>query len=308
MMLPADTRIGSSLPMTLVSTEPRPVFLLGADASAAVLAAELAAHPAELLPTIAQQSGTASSAVGKATLDSYLFHQTDLSGAESGASSTTLSSAGRLIDSLLHAVQQGGAPTAVLGKSPLVNAPTVGADRIAEALHGAVATSGLFYESHVVEWADGKREMSDLLREPQTQLGNSVSNDTKTTASIGNEAAQLINAQLNTLEHQRLQWQGEVWPGQRMDWQVSQDAPEGGDRDGPELQSWQSAVRFELPGLGVVSATIHLLGENLHIQLRTATETTATALRDHSQQLADALGAAGSPLDSLTVKQDECAG
>src|SRR3989442_3250873 len=141
MVLPADTRVGSSLPMTLVSTDPRPVFLLGTDASTAGLGGEVAAHPAEHFLTTAQQAGTASSAVNQATQDSYTFHQTGLNGAESGAASTTLSRAGRLIANLLHAARQSGAPTAVLGKSPLVNAPTVGAARIAEALQGAVETS-----------------------------------------------------------------------------------------------------------------------------------------------------------------------
>jgi hypothetical protein len=46
---------------------------------------------------------------------------------------------------------------------------TPGATRPACALRDAVASSGLFYESHVAEWAEGKRPLASLLLEPQMQ-------------------------------------------------------------------------------------------------------------------------------------------
>ncbi|HTN67028.1 MAG TPA: flagellar hook-length control protein FliK, partial [Burkholderiaceae bacterium] len=108
-----------------------------------------------------------------------------------------------------------------------------------------------------------------------------------------------------TLENQRVLWRGELWPGQPLEWEISKDAPQGGDPAAAEAEpAWHSVVRFELPLLGKVSGAIRLVGQRLHMQLRTETDAAALALRTHGAELADALSAAGSPLDSLTVKRD----
>jgi hypothetical protein len=121
--------------------------------------------------------------------------------------------------------------------------------------------------------------------------------------TMSSESVRMISLQLDTLEQRHVAWHGELWPGQPMEWEVTEEAP---DRrpDDPE-KSWQSAVRFELPTLGPVSATIRLTGERLQVQVRTANEAAASLLRTHGGELSSALEAAGSPLDQLTVKRDE---
>lgn len=122
---------------------------------------------------------------------------------------------------------------------------------------------------------------------------------------INPQATQLINAQLHTLEHQSFIWQGQLWPGQRMEWEVSRDAPESnGNAEGGGQQSWRSTMRFELPELGTISATIHLQGERVNVLVKAENENVATTLRAHGGDLASALKAAGSSLDSLTVSGD----
>jgi hypothetical protein len=64
-------------------------------------------------------------------------------------------------------------------------------------------------------------------------------------------------------------------------------------------------VRFELPALGSVSATILLTGDRLQIQVRSTSDATVATLRNHGPELANALEAAGSRVDSLLIKQDE---
>src|SRR3546814_16979581 len=44
--------------------------------------------------------------------------------------------------------------------------------QIAGAMKNAIAFSGLFYESHVAQWAIGKRPRSDLLNEPLAKRGS----------------------------------------------------------------------------------------------------------------------------------------
>ncbi|TWJ26475.1 flagellar hook-length control protein FliK [Geobacter argillaceus] len=58
-----------------------------------------------------------------------------------------------------------------LGRSVrLSDGPPVDTARLAASLREALTTSGLFYESHLVEWAAGKRQLSSIMQEPQASL------------------------------------------------------------------------------------------------------------------------------------------
>lgn len=306
MALPPGSKAGDTLDLTLLSTQPRPTFLLGK--------------------------------------------------AEAGAT-TSLSNAGRLIGNMLQLAQQGDMPTTLVGKTALLAAPGASSAQIAGALQNAVTFSGLFYESHVAQWAMGTRPASDLLREPPAkhslaaQGGNTqpppadaASNDlgklmanmrawvggeralpdllsTSQTGSMdqeniapvagkqqdiaASEGIKLINLQLDVLEQRRIMWQGELFPGQPLEWEISDDTPEKNKDQAEPEASWKSTVRFSLPTLGSVSATIRLSGEHVQVQVHTANEESAATLRSHGKLLADALGAAGSTLDALLVKQGD---
>jgi hypothetical protein len=308
----------------------------------------------------------------------------DQTSAKTGDARATLSTAGKMIDQLLQSAQQGGASTAVIGKVPVMRAPGGDPNQVAAALQDAVDQSGLFYESHLAQWAEGSRSLAEVMREPQAKIasppnialkpggstdsvllrhliqqwnasgrslpdlvrelqtrtgnflrpdaaalsqpqaaanylnnlveqwtgsGRSMQDlmppnaDQSTAQPINQHAAQLVNSQLHALEHQRFVWQGELWPGQKMEWEVSRDAPQGRSDDSQQ-QSWQSAVRFELPTLGTITATVHLSGQRVNVFVKTATDEAAATLRAHGGELAQALQAAGSPLDSLIVNRD----
>ncbi|MES2534923.1 MAG: flagellar hook-length control protein FliK [Pseudomonadota bacterium] len=309
MRLPAGTRVGASLDLTLVAKQPRPTFLLQ-QASAAPIR-------------------------------------------QAGADTTTLSNTGRLIGNLLQTVRQDSAPATLVGKAPLVASPAAGTAVIASALENTLARSGLFYESHVGQWAAGSRPLAVLLLEPQNQTATTAStapasetppppvphasaadklavpasgapdlppeeapqpaaprspaaenhepDSVSQLSAPGPESARLINLQLDTLEHRRVAWQGELWPNQPLSWEVSEHAP---DRDAPEaLPSWQSTVHFSLPSLGPVSATIRLAAGHVQVQVHTASDAAAETLRTHGAALAASMEAAGLPLDALRVKQ-----
>ena len=137
----------------------------------------------------------------------------------------------------------------------------------------------------------------------------SLSSDTATLKPaqvLHPDTAQLVNLQLNVLDQPRVQWRGEVWPGQQMEWEVREDdQPAPRAAKGDEERSWQSVVRFDLPTLGKVAATITLVGDHVQVQVRAANPQTADTLRSFSGRLSQALDAAGTRLDSLHVKQDE---
>jgi hypothetical protein len=296
MKLPDGSRVGDTLDMTLIGLRPRPTFLLG--------------------------------------------QRTDDPAATIGA-------AARLIDSLLRAAQKDGAAATLVGKAPLLPSSSADAPHIASALQDGLAFSGLFYESHLRQWVEGSRTLTDLMHEPQmmqmtsgspaaladdsqqapsaairheaTTGGRSLSDPASAdgmatdsghmTDALNIDAHKLIGLQLDALEQKRVQWQGELWPGQKLEWEVKRDVLEhpAEQQANEARQCWQSTVRFELPALGAVSATIQLSGDRVQMHVRAASEPTAATLRRHGGELASALDAAGTHLDLLTVRQDESA-
>ena len=291
--LPPGSKVGDQLQLTLLATEPRPTFRLDG---------------------------------------------------EGGAAPTKLSTAGKLIDTLLSS----NSGSALIGKTALVSSPATAPAQLAEVLQHTLASSGLFYESHLQQWNAGERPLAEVLREPQNQhlasasgsigaetaaapqsasvdgtlstatnlldakgaaatISSSTDPDTlKTVQVLHPETAQLVHLQLNTLDQPRVQWRGEVWPGQQMEWEVREDdQPAQRTAKGDEERSWQSVVRFDLPTLGKVAATITLVGDHVQVQVRAANSHTADTLRSFSSRLSQALDAAGTRLDSLHVKQDE---
>ncbi|MCK9213163.1 MAG: flagellar hook-length control protein FliK [Rhodoferax sp.] len=82
----------------------------------------------------------------------------------------TLSVAARAVSAIL--ASQDGASTKITGTEPLWSAAqSVQAPLLAATLAAAVANSGLFYESHLAQYAAGTRPLAQLAQEPQARLG-----------------------------------------------------------------------------------------------------------------------------------------
>ena len=293
MALPAGTQPGTELPMTLVSTHPRPAFQ---QAGAGQL----------IHPTLVQQDLPGLRASGMAALAAFqaqLAPGAEQAGADPRNAHVSLSDAGRTIARILSAGQQAaGEAASIRSAAPLSGAGTPEPARLAQTLAGTLAQSGLFYESHVAEWAEGKRPLPELLREPQMQRAMADGAAKGMAAEADPAAAQLISQQLSAHENGRVMWQGQVWPGQDMQWEIHKDAPEGGQRGPLEPEpGWRSGLRLRFAGLGEIAATVVIVGDQLHIQLKAASDDTGALLRARSGELVTALGAAGSPLASLDI-------
>ena len=230
-----------------------------------------------------------------------------------------LSPAARAIASALaSAYTAPGVPVTINGKAPLSAGGPPDPAKLSEGLQRALGDSGLFYESHVAEWATGKRPLQDLQREPQMQrhaaLQSTQQNPLEAAAKLAAgpdlSAAQMINQQLHTQEQGKVLWQGDAWPGQPMQWLVEREQQrEGGQggrdgRNGEPDTVWRSGVRFRFPLLGTVGAKVTLVGDQVHIAVESGSEETADTLRAWAGALQQALDAAGAPLASLAIKAE----
>ncbi|MDN2708723.1 flagellar hook-length control protein FliK [Janthinobacterium sp. SUN118] len=312
MQLPAGAQLGTEIPLTLIGINPRPSFQIGNNrdqpASALLTYADAEAEPeaADLRgpQAGAAQAGTRASSTAATLLSRAPLTPANLLPALAGDTpAPELSTTARAISSVLvQAESAPGAPLSLVGKTPLMAAPGADPAQVAHKLRDAVGSSGLFYESHVAEWAEGKRPLASLLLEPQMQ--KAAQGETQKSGT-DLASAQLINLQLHTHEQARVQWQGEAWPGQKMQWDIAKDAPEGGQHDGrdgdEEATAWRSSVRFQFPLLGDLAAQVVLQGGRVAIQMQAGSEGSAETLRQHAARLEAALDAAGWPLSSLTI-------
>ena len=320
MQLPAGAQLGTEIPLTLIGINPRPSFQIGNNrdqpASALLTYADAEAEPdaaeARSSQAGAAQAGTRASSTAATLLSRAPLTPANLLPALAGDTpAPELSTTARAISSVLSQAESvPGAPLALVGKTPLMAAPGADPAQVAQKLRDTVGSSGLFYESHVAEWAEGKRPLASLLLEPQMQ--KATPGETPRTGT-DLASAQLINLQLHTHEQARVQWQGEAWPGQKMQWDISQDTPEGqqhaGTEGDEEATAWRSNVRFQFPLLGDLAAHVVLQGGRVAIQLQAGSEASADTLRQHAARLEASLDAAGWPLSSLTIAgQPEAAG
>lgn len=301
MPLPAGADVGTQVPLTLVALTPRPTFQLQTGQGSPAFAE---AGPAP--DGTAAQSGPLALLEGKdaaalartAALLAGTRSLAQVPGGSADGANARISSAGKLLGDIIAAAQNAGmketAGGAAVGRTPLLGAPTGDTAVLARALQDGLGKSGLFYESHVAEWAEGTRTRTDLAAEPQAR-GMAPPTDPNT--------AQLINLQLNAHEQGRVAWQGQLWPGQDLHWDVERKDDEAPGRGGGDAEgaTWQSSLRLRFGALGEVSARVVLSGSQLHIRLDAADAAVGAQLEAHGARLHDALAAAGTPLSTLAI-------
>jgi hypothetical protein len=162
----------------------------------------------------------------------------------------------------------------------------------------------------VAAWSRGERTLEQLQREPQMQQAQRAPEHSNDTAGMPDRtAAQQINQQLLTHEQGRVQWQGEAWPGQPMQWEIQrQTEREPRGRSGAEAEAspiWRSSLRLRFTALGELSATITLVGQQVHLQLQTDDAASGATLRAQAGVLEQAMAAAGIPLTSCQIQDGD---
>jgi hypothetical protein len=297
MPLPQGAQVGTQVPLTLVAVTPRPTFQVQTGQGAPAFAEAGPPLPEGADPQsspLAYLEGKNAAALTRAAaLLAGTRGLAQLPGGGADGANASISPAGKALGDVIAAAHKAGTQaSAAVGRTPLLDGPSADAGAIAQALRHGLDKSGLFYESHMAEWAEGARSRADLAQEPQAR-GMPPATDPNT--------AQLINLQLNAHEQGRIAWQGQLWPGRDMHWEVERDASGhqgGADADGA---TWQSSLRLRFGALGEVAARVVLAGEQLHIRLDAPDAGIKDLLDGYRARLAQALDAAGTPLSTLAI-------
>ena len=211
-------------------------------------------------------------------------------------STTEISTAANLIGHYLKQAESDGVTSRFQATTVVTNNPS-NPQVMAHDLKNAVTNSGLFYESHLSDLVQSNQSLSAIKQEPQNQANSPI--------------AILMSQQLAILENQRMSWHGEVWPGQKMDWDVYQQQ-QNADGKQPSNQSQAdqdrpitSEMTLHLPHLGKISARISLTDGRMRVNILAEHPETLEMLTAKRLGLAEAIGKNGQQLDALTVVRHE---
>lgn len=302
MNLPKNTQAGDSVELVFVTDKPRLTFVLARD-----------------LGTV--QANTAGPAKPQISL------------------SETARFLGALLEKAAQPESRQGKAQNVAQTAPLLAGSPGKTFDFAQALRGAVTQSGLFYESHQAQWVAGDRPLADLLREPQGRLSQAVANNASTsatgTATPGTQAAQqqtsaaspqndmqtsskptgtvqpahpdtlpLVRQQLEALDSRQVMWQGQVWPGQTMDWKIEERAAREQDTGEIVQSEWQTSLRLVLPQLGEITAKLTLHPQGIRLHLDASEAVTAKLMAEQQAALQSGMETSGLQLVEIKVRHE----
>ncbi|NEX62702.1 flagellar hook-length control protein FliK [Noviherbaspirillum galbum] len=313
MVLPMGTKVGDTFSMALVAKEPRPTFLLVPPEESAPANLSTTARLVDHLLQSAPQEKPLPVRPANPVLPAPELARAPQPEALATALRDSVESSGIFYESHLREWTEGGRSLEDVKQEPQARLPGFNAPaseqqrsepptasqltRLAARLGDANAMAGTL--DRVIEQTHAAQAQSSLHQAADVTV---IMAATPSLPEIAPEAANMIQQQLAILEHQRIEWRGELVPGQPMEWEISREEPRKNAPSEAE-GSWSSRLRLTLPALGEISATIRLTGDRVQVQLDAASDESSQALQEHGAALADALAAAGSPLEFFSVKR-----
>lgn len=318
--LPRGTKTGDNLTLTFLSYSPQATFQLN-DGSSEASIVQLSLPPSlkgENSPVgLLSKSLDPSKPTALLEAEQYLRSSTTPDGTTNTnfyTNNKNLSSRARLSEfaqvfGLIFANARANTQlTSLENLEPVVAQTTdlANPSTVAAALENTIKSSGLFYEHHLSKWAQNNFEKSALAAEPQNNLGALTENQASDGSNGFEQAlALIVTKQLDVLENDQLQWFGKLTPETPFEWHITRGREKTNREPEVNTNTWQTAVKFSLPNLGEVSATIFLQNNNLKFMLNGETPETLGKLKANASNLTDSLSAHGAQISTFIVGRSE---
>jgi hypothetical protein len=260
------------------------------------------------------------------------------------AGDARVSDTGRWLSGFLGATAEQLPAQATLGiLRTLLGEPPLDSTLVGRMLQQGLRESGLFYESHLARWFGGDFPLADLLREPQGQLSHlkQTALMPQPTAPQAEELARamlktgslevmeavlkgagsghpqegiadqrtlaVVHDQLTALQNGQVLYRGDLFPGQRMEWSVSEREARR-NKEGGQERSWDTALQITLPKLGAVTARLKLDGNRVSVDIRAGEVASIGVLDTGRPRLVEQLEAAGLAPVEIGIKHDASQG
>ncbi len=229
-------------------------------------------------------------------------------------SDASISQTGRFIDVLIQDTGKSAAHFPAV-TTPIVTDLPINKQDFPALLQKAIDQSGLFYESHLAKWINGKNSLEKLQLEPQNKLTTSTNEPQPAPGPISSAPSvvsaqnlSLVQQQLVALETGHITWCGEIWNGQHMEWVIREDAGDSDPNASTTATRWKTTLTLDFPTLGKITAAITLNAQDARIKLSAENPETQQLLIDNQASLKTNLQTAGLPVTSFAPHSNERAG
>ena len=115
------------------------------------------------------------------------------------------------------------------------------------------------------------------------------------------EVQHLVQQQLQALETHHLMWQGQVWPGQSMDWEIVGHREEESQAGDSDPTHWTTRLALDLPNLGRVVARLQLNQGQVNLTFLAENQGTVAAMRQNQERLHEQFESAQLVLTGATM-------
>jgi hypothetical protein len=317
--LPVGTRTGDLLRMVYVNNDPRPTFALlrierGGEPPAARLSdagkllamlqeaegtadeGPAATETAPVFPSRMPETPAAATLLREALTLSGLFYESHQAQWVLGTRSTAqlqLEPQGKLIPLPQRNPDDPAQPS---GASQTENPATSTAMRRPDAVSADLSPD----EDEVAQRVVSGQSSSTL-----TDLTEALDAKPAMRSPANPDTYPIIRQQLSTLESGLVEWRGTIWPGQSMEWQVSERRDESGGNGEPAPQgqetarTWRTEMRLTLPNIGHLVARIELDANGARVRLVSDSAQQARRLRAEAPALGTRLGASGIAMNAF---------
>jgi hypothetical protein len=116
----------------------------------------------------------------------------------------------------------------------------------------------------------------------------------------------IVQQQLDALSTQNYAWQGQIWPGQQMQWEIGENPDGNRSTENDAIARWQTRLKLVLPMLGGINAVLRLnpAGE-VSVTVTADSASSETRLRESASVLGRQMESAGLKLTQLLVEHGE---
>ncbi|MBI3903703.1 MAG: flagellar hook-length control protein FliK [Nitrosomonadales bacterium] len=293
MQLPAMIRSGDTVALQVISIRPRLTFNMVSSANPLSTPEQLGST-ARMLSSLSQQAPE--KAFVRAAQNTPIWEKTQPPEGKplAGLLREALANSGLFYESHQAQWVQGSRSTAQLRQEPQNLPPDQARAVVANNAASITAPTNNIVAPPMAE---------DIARNVTTNANNIPTAFTQTAAPTPQEAKAsnvpehlqpLVQQQLNALETRQMLWQGYVWPGQTMQWEIHDQAPRTSQAE--DQRQWATELKLDLPNLGGVTAMLRLNSAGMNLTLKADKPETRAMLGSASTQLLDALKKAGIPV------------
>lgn len=164
---------------------------------------------------------------------------------------------------------------------------------LAKQVSAAVENSGLFYESHLQQWANGQRSTDQIAKEPQARFGQEqVISEKGLNPAAVEQSVKLVTAQLAVLDNNRisLALSGLLGHPVQIDIEPDQEEPSEQDKQNNEeaARPWVARLKLDMAHLGELNVRVRMIGSQCDVQI-TGPARSKQAIDPHWQSFRQAM-------------------